>query len=227
MFHLFLLTIAIAILLYWLLVITEGVFLGKRIVIWLYDITAHSYDTIKEYDQAEQTLIVVEPILAGVRKLHPRVLDVATGTGRVPYFLLLDKRFDGEILGIDASNKMLDYAKMSIEKLPSHRAEKITLRQMEATSLPFPDNTFDAVTSLEALEFMPNDSAALREMMRVLRPNGFLMVTRRAGWEAVTFLHRYRSRDNMTKLLASMGAYQVRHHDWQNNYDLVTAYKKS
>jgi ubiquinone/menaquinone biosynthesis C-methylase UbiE len=104
---------------------------------------------------------------------------------------------------------------------------QISLQHVNATPLPFDDQSFDVVTSLEALEFFPDDAAALREMVRVLRRGGFLMVTRRKEWEAYTFLWHYRSRENMRQLLTDMGMNGVQVLDWQTNYDLVVGYKGS
>lgn len=228
----FVLTFLLVGLYYWLIILTEGVFLGQRLVIWLYDVTAYRYDRIKDYEVEDEQVLVVEPILSGTRHPAPHLLDVATGTGRVPYFLLNDGRFDGKIVAIDGSAKMLAHAMKRMGGLwsndPSRSAEsqsKVSLHHQSATPLPFEDRTFDVVTSLESLEFFPDDEAALKEMVRVLRRGGFLMVTRRKEWEAYAFLWRYRSRDNMRHIVESLGMGRVQVLDWQSNYDLVVGYK--
>lgn len=211
-----------ALLLYWLLVTTEGVYLGRRVVIWLYDLTAARYDEIKEYDDGDERLLVTRPLLQAVQGIdHPLVLDVATGTGRVPYDLLQSPLFTGAFVALDDSQRMLDIAR---HKLAPYKG-RVTLLQHPAVPLPFPEARFDAVTCLEALEFFPSDEAAIREMARVLRRGCFLFVTRRRGWEGKLFLHRYRSREKMQELLERAGLTEVRFHPWQVNYDLVTALK--
>lgn len=212
----------LALLLYWLLISTEGVYLGQRVVTWLYDITAHRYDAIKEYDPADERLLVTNPVLSALQGLDdPLLLDVATGTGRVPHDLLQSPYFQGDIIAIDYSQRMLALAQ---EKLAAH-AGRVTFCRHPAAPLPFPDAHFDLVTCLEALEFFPSDQAALEEMVRVLRPQRYLFVTRRRGWEGKLFLRRYRSRDEMRQMLAGAGLSQIQFHPWQVNYDLVTAYK--
>ena len=47
----------------------------------------------------------------------------------------------------------------------------------DASELPFADDSFDVVTCLEALEFLPDPRGALAEMCRVLRPGGTLLTT--------------------------------------------------
>ncbi len=212
----------LALLLYWLLVTTEGVYLGQRVVTWLYDLTASRYDAIKEYNDDDERLLVTGPVLSALQGLaQPRLLDVATGTGRVPYNLLQSPAFSGSIIAIDESGRMLDCAR---EKLAPF-AGRVELQQHAAAPLPFPDEQFDAVTCLEALEFFPSDEEALREMVRVLRRGRFLFVTRRRGWEGRLLLWRYRSRERMRAMLHGAGLVQVQFHAWQLNYDLVTAYK--
>jgi ubiquinone/menaquinone biosynthesis C-methylase UbiE len=205
-------------LLYWLLVTTEGVFLGRRMVVWLYDITAHKYDGIKEFDDDAERFFVIRPLRHHLRHLpRPLILDVATGTGRVPSYLLDEVDFHGHIVGLDPARKMLELAD---EKLYRYR-DRAMLVQQTAVPLPFADATFDAVTCLESLEFFPSGEAALQEMVRVLKPGGVLFVTRRQGRDARLFLHRYRSQDQFETYLTQLGLVEVNSQPWQFDYDQV------
>jgi ubiquinone/menaquinone biosynthesis C-methylase UbiE len=95
------------------------------------------------------------------------------------------------------------------------------LVQGTAVPLPFPDDTFDAITCLEALEFLPNSEAALREMVRTLKPSGVLMVSRRLGKEGKLFLNKYRSAEDIIALLEGMGLEEVNTQPWQIDYEQV------
>jgi SAM-dependent methyltransferase len=217
-----LLLVGVSLLLYWLLVVTEGVFLGRRVVVWLYDITADRYDGIKQFDPQAEQFFVTRPLLARLqRRPAPLVLDVATGTGRFPHFLLEEPTFNGRVIGLDAAARML---RIAGDKLRPY-GYRVSLVQQTAADLPFPDVSFDAVSCLEALEFFPNDTAALREMSRVLRPGGVLMVTRRRGWEGKSFLGRYRTPLQFQDHLTELGLQSVELFPWQVEYDLVFAYK--
>ena len=216
------LILALAALLYWLLVVTEGVYFGRGLVVWMYDITAHRYDGIKQFDEDAESFLVIRPLLWRIAdRPAPIILDVATGTGRLPGFLLDEPTFNGRVIGLDASSRMLAHAQSKLRVFHNRAG----LVQQAADDLPFPDKAFDAVTCLEALEFFPNDTNALKEMIRVLRPGGVLMVTRRRGWEAKTFIGRYRDRDTFEAHLSSLGLEEVETLLWQIEYDLVFARK--
>lgn len=217
-----LLVAAVGLIGYWLVVVTEGVFFGRRMVVWLYDITADRYDGIKQFDPGAERFFVIRPFLDRVAgKPAPIILDVATGTGRFPLFLLEEPTFNGRVVGLDASARMLTIA---VEKLRPFR-HRATLVQQTAADLPFPDASLDAVSCLESLEFFPSDTAALREMIRVLRPGGLLMITHRRGWEAKAFLARYRDSEHFEKHLQTIGLEAVEIFPWQVEYDLVFAQK--
>lgn len=215
---------------YWLIVVTEGVFLGRRFVVWLYNITAHQYDQIKNYQIEEEEILLVEPLLAELKRCkQPWLLDVATGTGRVPLFLLQDGRFHtrlrGKIVALEPSPRMLHFAQQNLH--PYQEMNAVTFVRQWAYPLPFADGSFQAVTCLEALEFFPDQEQVLREMWRVLRPGGLLFITRRIGWEAQFFFGRDRTRPGFASWLEELGFVEPLLVDWQNNYDLVIARKSS
>lgn len=206
--------------LYWLLVTTEGVYLGRRVVIWLYDVYSRRYDDIKQFQPFYDHMLLAQPLMDRIRPHQsPLILDVATGTGRFPDALLNHGHFQGRIFAIDLSRKMLSQA---AEKLASD-GERVELIWCPAENLPFDDDTFDVVTCLEALEFMPDPVEALREAVRVLRPGGLLLTTNRIGRHMMpgkTF-----SQAKMEKLLADFGIEQVVIEPWQVDYQRVWGIK--
>ena len=76
---------------------------------------------------------------------------------------------------MDASRRMLAKAREKI--VAGHFESFVSLLHHDASELPFEDGSFDVVTCLEALEFMPRPAEALAEMIRVLRPGGLLLTT--------------------------------------------------
>jgi SAM-dependent methyltransferase len=95
-----------------------------------------------------------------------RILDAGCGTGA-----LLDRlqSWPGvELYGLDYSGQALAYTRQR-----GHHH----LIQGDLTRLPFPDGTFDVVTALDVVEHIREDEGALREVNRILRPGGVLLVS--------------------------------------------------
>jgi len=208
---------------YWLVFLTEGVYLGRRAVIWLYDLYAGRYDDIKQYDPVTESYFLAIPLLQRLVAVRaPLILDVATGTARLPLALLEQPVFQGRIVALDLSRKMLAVA---AAKLAPQRS-RVALLHQRAETLPFSDDTFDAVACLEALEFMMDPPAVLRELVRVLRPGGLLVLTNRQGRDARLMPGRTFAHDHLDRLLREeIGMAAVEIQPWQVDYRIVWAVK--
>ncbi len=103
-----------------------------------------------------------------------RVLDIGTGTGVVALEAAMAVGTGGSCVGIDLSEKMLAAANGNARR--AHLAERVEFKAMDAESLQFEGASFDVVVSLFALLHFPNPAIALREMFRVLKPGGTLVV---------------------------------------------------
>lgn len=214
----------IAFLIWWLIFETEGVYLGRRVVVWLYDLYAERYDSIKQFDDRADFLLLSAPIMARIQPNRaPLMLDAATGTARLPIIMARNPQFEGRIIGFDLSRKMLAVAERKVAAL---RFEPfISLIRGSVQSVPFEDNRFDVVTCLEALEFMPDPKAALAEMIRALRPGGLLLMTIRIDtrWMPDRTWSEERMRANLQ--FCGMGA--IEFEIWQEDYSKVWAVKTS
>lgn len=212
----------VAFILYWQLIIAEGAYLGARTVAFLYDVVARRYNRIKQFNPADDAYFFGDPLTGWLANTsRPRVLDVATGTGRVPLTLLANPEFAGTIVAVDLARRMLREAMHALRGYSS----RVAVSRQDGQRLAFPDAAFDAVCSLEALEFMPDPKAALAECARVLKPGGILMVTRRAGAWARWMPGRAPSRDIFKAQVEALGMWNVRVQTWQVDYDLVWAVK--
>jgi ubiquinone/menaquinone biosynthesis C-methylase UbiE len=214
--------ILLAAVVYWALVVTEGAYLGSRVVTWLYDWGAASYDAVKDYDTGDEAYFLGQPLEKALSRVHqPLILDVATGTGRLPLALLRRLDFDGRIVALDRSQQMLRQAR----RKTSGYTGRVSLVLQDATCLPLKANCFDAVTCIEALEFLPNPDATLREMIRVLRPGGILVTTNRCGRDRWFFPGRAPRRAAFEARLAGLGLTDIETRPWQDYYDLLWARK--
>jgi ubiquinone/menaquinone biosynthesis C-methylase UbiE len=111
--------------------------------------------------------------LLDAAELHPgdRVLDVACGTGVVTRLAAERVGPDGAVAGLDINPAMLAVAR----SVPSSGAA-IEWHEASAESLPLADGGFDVVLSSLGLQFVPDKASALREMQRVLAPDGQLAI---------------------------------------------------
>jgi ubiquinone/menaquinone biosynthesis C-methylase UbiE len=225
LFLIFSIILLVSALLYWLLVTTEGAFLGRRTVVWLYDITAHRYDKIKQFDSEDERHFITAPLNRALEEINrPLLLDIATGSGRVPVDLINEPDFTGLIIGLDPAKKMLAQARHKLARGGAN-SDQVVLVQGTADSLPFASSLFDAVTCLESLEFFPSSQTALIEMIRVMKPEAFLMTSRRRGFNGRLFLTRYHAVIELEAMLAEIGFEIINTRLWELDYDMVTAHK--
>lgn len=95
------------------------------------------------------------------------VLDVASGTGESACYLA--EELGASVVGIDVSDFMIERAKKKAEQ----RNLEIEFEKADAHQLPFGDETFDRVIS-ECTTCILDKEKAIREMVRVVKPNGYV-----------------------------------------------------
>ncbi|MBN9438180.1 class I SAM-dependent methyltransferase [Bosea sp. (in: a-proteobacteria)] len=118
--------------------------------------------------------LLAEPFIrfAGIED-GERVLDVGCGTGSLT-FALPQAAAIGEIAAIDFSPVFVEEAQRR------NRDPRISIRQGDATAIPFEDGRFDRALSLLVLHFVPEADKAVTEMRRVVRSGG---VVAAAVWD--------------------------------------------
>jgi ubiquinone/menaquinone biosynthesis C-methylase UbiE len=103
-----------------------------------------------------------------------KILDVGCGTGAVTLPAKVRVGKSGEAAGIDPAPEMITVARQKA----SHAGLEIDFRVGVIESLPFPDGTFDAVTSSLMMHHLPENVRAkgMAEILRVLKPGGRVLI---------------------------------------------------
>lgn len=110
------------------------------------------------------------------------VLEVGVGTGlALPFY-----GANVTVTGIDFSEDMLERARAKVAEENLHHVQD--LRQMDARTLDFPDNSFDTVVAMHLISVVPDPEQVMAEMARVCKPGGQILVVnhfaRDEGWLA-------------------------------------------
>ena len=154
-----------------------------------WDRNAGRYDRFMRKDRAayEKMYELIRPVVKA-----KTVLELATGTG------LIAKNIVNAAAHIEATDAS---AEMILEAKRDNRSAKLHFSVQDATSLPYADETFDAVLIANALHIMPRPEKALAEIYRVLKPGGQLF--------APTFVHGEVPRTRLRMLAMRCAGLQI------------------
>lgn len=143
----------------------------KQTVSALFDTVAPGYD-----NAASRFFPFCADQIVDLLKPRPgqKVLDVATGTGAVAVALAQALRPGGRVIGIDLSEGMLARAGENINKMA---LDNVDLFQMDAEHLQFKRDYFDASVCSFGMFFMPHMDKSMREIVRVTKPGGTVLLT--------------------------------------------------
>lgn len=107
----------------------------------------------------------IEPLIRTQNKLKEiTILDGGCGYGSLTARL----KSCGKIIGLDATWEACLFC---------HKKHGVKVTQSRIENTPFSDNTFDFIFAIDTIEHIKNDLQALKELYRILRPKGFLVVT--------------------------------------------------
>jgi phosphatidylethanolamine/phosphatidyl-N-methylethanolamine N-methyltransferase len=181
------------------------VMLEKRQVQRAYELYAPVYDLIFDWIFAPGRSAAIAHL-----SLEPddRVLEVGIGTGlNLPLYPP-----SCPLTGIDLSQEMLDKA---VERVQTLAMPNVTLKVMDATSLDFGDNEFDKAVATYTISAVPDPVAVLREMRRVVKPGG-----------AIVILNHFRSERRVTGRFEDLVAPICTRLGWKSNLPLTPLLKE-
>jgi ubiquinone/menaquinone biosynthesis C-methylase UbiE len=153
----------------------------RRVQRYGWDLAAADYEALwrAQLAEAQRALLAAAQLRRG-----ERVLDVACGTGLVSFAAARAVGPGGRVLGVDLSGGMVGAAR---QRAAQHGVPNAAFVRMDAEALTLPEASVDVALCALGLMYMPDPEQALREMRRVLRPGGRLVVAvwgerARCGW---------------------------------------------
>ena len=127
------------------------------------------------------------------------VLELACGPGIALGYL---KTMARRVVGGDVDGQL-------VEAASRHYGSRVEVRQIDAQSIPFDDQSFDVILLLEAIYYLPDAQKFVSEAKRVLRHNGIVMICsanrERPDFNPSPFTHRYYSAAELQQLLLGNG----------------------
>jgi demethylmenaquinone methyltransferase/2-methoxy-6-polyprenyl-1,4-benzoquinol methylase len=145
----------------------------KEQVAQMFDAISENYDGLNRVISFGIDVKWRKKVVAIIGKNNPKqILDIATGTGDLAIMMASLK--PDKIIGLDISAGMLEVGKQKIAK--ANLSDKIEMIVGDSENMPFNDNTFDAITVSFGVRNFANLDKGLKEIKRVLKPNGTLVV---------------------------------------------------
>jgi SAM-dependent methyltransferase len=123
------------------------------------------YWTSRNYEH-DAEVMAVRRLLRG--RTFEHAIDIGGGYGRLSVVLC---DFAGQVTLVDASKQQLDLAERFLCGHP-----RITRRLMDASDLQIADDSADLVCMIRVLHHLPDPSAELRQLYRILRPGGYALI---------------------------------------------------
>lgn len=144
---------------------TDRVLASVRAATYGEDIGQNSWVTMDEYAGYIETLRVSE---------RSHVLEVASGSGGPALYLA--QRIGCRVTGVDVNPSGVGTAKALAAR--AGLAERLRFMVADASqTLPFPDDSFDALLCIDSMNHFPNRSDVLKEWCRILKPGGRAIFT--------------------------------------------------
>jgi len=141
----------------------------------IYNIMTDDYSHLKGYNsEADLGLGCGLPTAFAKIEKGDTVIDLGSGAGNDCFVARHETGIEGKVIGIDFTEAMIAKARQNAEKLGFHNVE---FRQGDIENMPVSEDMADVVVSNCVLNLVPDKSAVLREIFRVLKPGGHFSIS--------------------------------------------------
>lgn len=158
--------------------------LQRRVQRYGWDLAAEDYEALWHAQLAPAQVMLLAEVAPVQGEL---VLDVACGTGLMALAAAGKVGPKGHVLGIDLSARMLDVARL---RAKARQSPHVSFQRMDAEQLNLADDNFDVALCAFGLMYLPEPEQAVREIARVVRPEGRIGLSvwgerEQCGWSAL------------------------------------------
>ncbi len=169
--------------------------LGKKEqVAKMFDNISENYDGLNRVISLGIDIKWRKKVIKIIGKNNPKqLLDIATGTGDLA--IMMAALHPDKIIGLDISEGMLAVGKEKIDA--ANLSEKIEMMVGDSEEMPFKDNTFDAITVSFGVRNFANLDKGLKEILRVLKPNGTFVILETSNPTKFPFKQGYQFYTNL------------------------------
>ncbi len=176
------------------------------------------------------------PLIAQLES--PQILDVGCGTGRTANKIAKLLKNGGHLTGIDIYDKMAIPGNSLYRVQKNARIEgvsdKTTFQYGSVTNIPFDDEKFDMVNASSVLHEVHEEGGvekSLKEIKRVLKPNGYFMIGEwnRSSWQLILFMgilcFAFKSKKYWDEIFRKSG-FKILHHNNKNGFNIYILQKE-
>ncbi|MEH6892395.1 class I SAM-dependent methyltransferase [Bacillus sp. JJ864] len=148
---------------------------------------------------------------------HAIMLDIGCGGGKTIH-TLSKMNSNGKIYGIDYSDQAVENSiKMNKKDVDSGKA---LIKRASVSDMPFSNHFFDMITAFQTHYFWPNLENDVKEVFRVLKPNGSFLIVAEL-YKIHYHMTKFKTKTDLEKLLKATGYNNVTFHEYRGSISIV------
>jgi SAM-dependent methyltransferase len=215
----------------WLMV-TEFSYLGRTPTRLMYNFLSIKYENKwrkKEYASQEITRrLFLDPLRRALGDAPSAAfLDLACGSGRMSLLVLRSDWFQGTVEALDFSPGMLTRFAEALRRCTPQQRARVQVHTQDLDQWQAPTGKcYDAVTLMEAAEFLTDFPRLVDEVGKCLKPGGLFLLTKPGSWRTWFFPRRRQKANDLTAALKQKGFERVEILPWTADYYAVHAWKQ-